>query len=173
MSIFQSNKHIAVKVPNLVPIGDELMEHFREKEYEVIGEQTANHGWHISIHKGGVFKSITGTKTALNIEIEPTSTGVDVKAGVGIFGLQAVPTAISMLVFWPLLIPQIWGIVQQSKLDDEAISCVEQSLKLHNADGAQQITSIATSHEGVYCTHCGALLSTASFFCSQCGTKIV
>ena len=45
---------------------------------------------------------------------------MEVSMDVGVFGKQALPTAISTLVFWPVLIPQIYGLVQQNELDKEA-----------------------------------------------------
>jgi hypothetical protein len=47
------------------------------------------------------------------------------EAGVGIFGQQAIPTIISMFFFWPVLLTQIWGLIQQSNLDDKAAEIVE------------------------------------------------
>ena len=77
-------------------------------------------------------KAIIGMKTALNIKIEPVANGTTVDAGVGIFGQQAIPTAITLLVFWPVIIAQVWNMAQESKLDEEAIRVTEESLKAHS-----------------------------------------
>ena len=71
-------------------------------------------------------------KTALNIKIEPQSNGTRIEAGVGIFGQQAIPTAITLLVFWPVLVAQVWNMAQEAKLDEEALGVVEESLKSHS-----------------------------------------
>ena len=73
----------------------------------------------VSIRKGGTFKAIIGMKTALNIKIEPVANGTTVDAGVGTFGQQAVPTAITLLIFWPVIIAQVWNMAQEAKLDEE------------------------------------------------------
>jgi hypothetical protein len=44
-----------------------------------------------------------------------------VETGVGIFGQQAIPTAVTLLVFWPVLVAQVWNMAQEAKLDEEAI----------------------------------------------------
>jgi hypothetical protein len=89
-------------------------------------------GVQVSIRKGGTFKAIIGMKTALNIKIEPVANGTTVEAGVGIFGQQAIPTAITLLVFWPVIIAQVWNMAHESNLDDEALDVAEESLKAHS-----------------------------------------
>jgi hypothetical protein len=71
-------------------------------------------------------------KTALNIKIEPEANGTRVEAGVGIFGQQAIPTAITLLIFWPVIIAQVWNMAQEAKLDEEALGVAEESLKAHS-----------------------------------------
>jgi hypothetical protein len=87
----------------------------------------------VSIRKGGTFKAIIGMKSALNIKIEPVANGTTVDAGVGIFGQQALPTAITLLVFWPVLVAQVWNMAQESNLDEEALGVAEESLKAHSS----------------------------------------
>ena len=131
MAMFESTKFIPVTLKDLSPVADEVMEHFRKQGFEVIGLRTATGGWEISLTKGGVFKSLLGLRTALKIHIEPSESVTVVKTKVGLFGTQALPTTIAFLAFWPVLIPQVWGLVRQSKLDQEAIDCVEASLRAH------------------------------------------
>jgi hypothetical protein len=55
-----------------------------------------------------------------------------VRAGAGIFGKQAAPTAITLLAVWPIGVTmglvQVWGIVREAGLDNEAVRVVELSL---------------------------------------------
>ena len=76
-----------------------------------------------------MFKAVLGLKSALKVSLIPKDNAIAFEAGIGIFGQQAIPTIISMLFFWPVLITQIWGIVQQSKLDDKALEIAEEVLK--------------------------------------------
>ena len=41
--------------------------------------------------------------------------------GIGIFGQQVIPTIITMFIFWPVILSQLWGIVKQSQLDDRVM----------------------------------------------------
>jgi hypothetical protein len=173
MGAFESFQSFPIVIPDLAPVAQDVMQHFALQGCEVKGEQTITRGWDISVHKGGNFKAVCGMKTALKIQIEPTSTATTAKAGIGIFGLQAIPTAISMLLFWPVLIPQIWGMVRQAKLDDEALRCIEASLKKYAGTASGPVAgSTLASAAGKFCTNCGAKLPNAAKFCSECGTKV-
>ena len=74
-----------------------------------------------------------------------------------------------MFFLWPVLITQIWGLVQQSSLDDEALDCVEASLKAHAPAAFGQAGGLANS---VFCTECGGKVQAPAKFCPQCGAKV-
>jgi len=163
MGIFDNTRIVDVAVDNLAPVAEQLMAHFRAQGYEVTGEPTILQGWHISLHHGGTFQAIVGTKTALNIDMTPVDGKTKCHVGIGIFGAQSVPTAISMLVFWPVLATQIWGLIKQAKLDDEALEVFENLLRQYAADAPS----------GAFCTQCGARLVRQAKFCSQCGVTLL
>jgi hypothetical protein len=167
MGVFHSSQYFPLVAADLGPVAQEVMEHFRHQDYETSGAPTMSGGWHISLHKGGLFKAVLGMKTALNIEIEPSGAGTQVKAGVGIFGAQAVPSMITLFVAWPVVLTQIWGLVQNAKLDHEAMRCVEESLRSHAGPAVAVSAAL-----GRFCTHCGATVSGAAKFCAECGTKV-
>lgn len=135
MGTFNSSKTVPYVVEDLAPVAQEVMHYFEQQEFEVTEENLPAGGVQVSIRKGGTFKAIIGMKTALNIKIEPVDGGTQVDAGVGIFGQQAIPTVITALVFWPVIIAQVWNMAQEAKLDEEAIGVAEESLKAH-ASGA-------------------------------------
>jgi len=132
---FNSSKTVPYVVDDLAPVAQEVMHYFEQQEFEVTEEHLPAGGVQVSIRRGGTFKAIIGMKTALNIKIEPVDGGTKVDAGVGIFGQQAIPTVITALVFWPVIIAQVWNMAQEAKLDEEAIGVAEESLKAH-ASGA-------------------------------------
>jgi hypothetical protein len=117
------------------------MGHFEQQGYEVTETHIPSGGVQVSIRRGGTFKAIIGMKTALNIKIEPQANGSKVEAGVGIFGQQAIPTAITLLVFWPVVIAQVWNMAQEAKLDDEALDVAEESLKAQSSEAATGATA--------------------------------
>ncbi|HEV2742593.1 MAG TPA: hypothetical protein VGV91_05515 [Rubrobacter sp.] len=132
MGTFDSSHTVAYVVEDLSPVAQDVMRHFEQQDFEVTETPIRTGGVQVSIRKGGIFKAIIGLKTALNVRIEPVANGTRVEAGVGIFGQQAIPTAITLLVFWPVVIAQVWNIAQQAKLDEEALGVAEQSLKSHS-----------------------------------------
>ena len=132
MGTFNSSKTFAYSVEDLAPVAQDVMKHFESQDYEVAQTNIPTGGAQVSIRKGGTFKAIIGLKTALNIKIEPEANGTKVEAGVGIFEQQAIPTAITLLVFWPVIIAQVWNMTQEANLDDEALDVAEESLKAHS-----------------------------------------
>lgn len=125
---FSTRRMIPIVVDDLGPVGEDLMQYFRIQEYTVSGVRLPSGGWYISMHKGDWFRAVLGLKTALNITIDRVAGGTFVKAGIGIFELQVLPTIITVFVFAPVILAQIWGIIQQEKLDEEAVRYVEDRL---------------------------------------------
>ncbi|OQZ00598.1 MAG: hypothetical protein B6D35_06020 [Candidatus Brocadia sp. UTAMX2] len=171
MGIFKSSQVFPITVSDLTPVANDVMEHFKQKEFETIGEKTLSGGWDISITKSGIFKTVLGLKTALKIEIEPMGVTTNVKAGVGAFGSQVIPTLLTLFVAWPVVVTQMWGLIQNSKLDDEALECVKESLTRHAG------SSITETPEQVRvskktCASCGEQLKEDVKFCYSCGAKI-
>jgi hypothetical protein len=141
MGTFNSTKTFPYSVEDIAPVAQDVMRHFEDQDFEVTETNLPMGGAQVSIRKGGTFKAIIGMKTALNIKIEPVSNGTTVDAGVGIFGQQAVPTAITLLVFWPVIIAQVWNMAQESNLDDEALDVAEESLKSHASEAPSGATA--------------------------------
>ena len=138
MGTFNSSKTFPYFVEDIAPVAQDLMDHFKDQDFEVTETNIPTGGVQVSIRKGGTFKAIIGMKTALNIKIEPVANGTTVDAGVGIFGQQAVPTAITLLVFWPVIIAQVWNMAKESDLDDEALDVAEESLKAHGSQATSE-----------------------------------
>lgn len=157
--------------PSLNPtIANRIVTNFQNEGY-TMDSRNYNNTYDISLSKGGLFKTVLGMKSALKITIKPQGNQIYFEAGVGIFGQQAIPTVITMFVFWPVMIPQIWGIIQQSQLDDKALAIAEQVINETNANRHQsQITTkIESTH---FCPHCGTKLLGKVKFCSNCGEKL-
>jgi hypothetical protein len=141
MGTFNSSKTFPYFVEDAAPVAQDVMDHFEQQDYEVTETNIPTGGVQVSIRRGGTFKAIIGMKTALNIRIEPVANGTTVDAGVGIFGQQAIPTAITLLVFWPVIIAQVWNMAQESNLDDEALRVAEESLKAHSSKAPSEPTA--------------------------------
>jgi len=141
MGTFNSTKTFPYTVEDIAPVAKDVMDHFGGQDYEVTETNIPTGGVQVSIRKGGTFKAIIGMKTALNIKIEPVANGTTVDAGVGIFGQQAIPTAITLLVFWPVIIAQVWNMAKEADLDEEALDVAEESLKAHSSEAPSGATA--------------------------------
>lgn len=152
---------------SLIPtIGERICESFAANGYDTKRDNLLSGGEELFLSKGGVFKEIMGMRTALKVTLIPSDNGVSFEAGIGIFGQQFLPTVISMLFAWPVLLTQMWGIVQQSKLDDQALAIansVISEVKTYTP------TNISTFK---FCTECGTRLVYDAKFCSNCGSKL-
>ena len=107
-------------------VAKQFSEQMQQEGFDINAQKVSDGKWDISIKKGGMFKAILGMKSALKIEIHSASPNVLVKTGVGIFAQQAVPTVITMLVLWPVLLAQIWGVIKQAKLDTHVMEVLQQ-----------------------------------------------
>lgn len=157
--------------PSLIPdIANRIQAQFQCEGYEVTMDLLSSGGYDISITKGGVFKAVMGMKTALKVTLLPQGGNIYFEAGIGIWGQQAIPTVISMLFFWPVLITQIWGMVQQSKLDDKVLEIAKDVI---NASRYVSISATTQSAAGdKFCTNCGTKNTESSKFCCGCGKPL-
>jgi len=172
MGVFKSERRIWTDVTDLAPVAEHVAAHFRGKGYEVVHQQTGAGAWDIDITRSGVFRTISGMRTALKVRLEPEPGAVMARAGVGILGQQALPTVITMLVFWPVVVTQIWGAVKASKVDDEALTVVEAGLAQPGPDSAGVPAAAQTPAGGGFCGQCGAAHS-GGRFCTSCGSPLV
>lgn len=164
MAIFSKKETIEAS-PSLIPaMSLHIKEVFEADGYEVAIDKLSSGGCDISITKGGLFKAVLGLKSALKVSLLPERDTVSFEASVGIWGQQIVPTAITLFLFWPVLVTQIWGIVEQSSLDDKALAAVKEVT-------ASNTTTIE-NHDVKYCRSCGHPNSSSARFCSECGQQL-
>lgn len=149
--------------PSLIPtIAARLESSFLAEGYNVDNQSLINGGADVSISKGGVFKAVLGMRTALKISLKPQNGGIVFDASVGIFGQQVIPSLIMWFVAWPVLVTQIWGLIQQSKLDDKALAIAEEVI-------SGNVTT--SSVQPRFCSECGHELQDGAVFCPYCGKK--
>ncbi len=168
MGTFSKKKTLYGSASLIPTIASRIEDEFINDGYKVAMDALSSGGYDISITKGNIFKAVLGMKTALKVTLLPQGNNIHFEAGVGIWGQQAIPTVISMLFFWPVLITQIWGMVTQAKLDDKALEIANDTI-MQNAAGAA-----APSHmtNGKFCTNCGTQNSDGAKFCSNCGKAL-
>lgn len=160
---------------SLIPaMADRICQEFAADGYDVKRDNLVSGGVDISVAKGNMFKAVLGMKTALKVTLIPVAGGISFEAGVGIFGQQAIPTIIMWFFAWPVLITQIWGLVQQSKLDDKALAAAQAVLNENAGNGAVPPTFRGndSSEAAKFCTNCGSQTPVSARFCPNCGSPL-
>ena len=165
MSRYDTKKLLKADASQIEAIAKAICTEFKNDGFEVMVDDLLSGGKDISITKGNLFKAVLGMRSALKIALTPQTDGVMFDANVGIYGQQAIPTVISMFFFWPVLLTQIWGLIEQSSLDDRALAIAEQAI----ANNATAPTLL--NHDVKFCTHCGKEMDQSAKFCPECGEK--
>lgn len=122
--MFNSSRLFYNVSPYTDRVATNVMNKLRYQGFEVDGIKMPSGDWDISIKKGNLFKAVLGLQTALKITIGNTAPHVCAKAGVGIFGQQAIPTILTVCVWWPFAITQIWGLIKQYRLDETVLDTI-------------------------------------------------
>ena len=162
MATYSKKKLLAAHPSQINSIAEAIQNDFVRDGFEMNVDTLMSGGKDISITKGNLFKAVLGMRSALKVTLIPQTDGVLFDANVGIYGQQAIPTVISMLFFWPVLITQIWGLVQQSSLDDRALEVAEKTISITKT----------TNESTKYCTNCGTKIDVSSKYCPSCGFKL-
>jgi hypothetical protein len=170
MGIFKTVKTMNAPAALIPGIADEIKNVLSGEGYEVKTDSLIGGGCDISVTKGDLFKAALGMKTALKIDIHSQSNGIYMEAGVGIFGQQAIPTVISMFFLWPVLLTQIWGMIQQSQLDGRVIAIAE--IYIAGKQGTYSSSVDANGQTGKFCTSCGQPQAAMVNFCGNCGARL-
>lgn len=169
MGAFNTKTTLQASPALISTIASQLVKEFQAEGYEAISENLSNGGVDVSISKGGLFKSVIGMKTALKITLMSQENTIVFDAGVGIFGKQIVPTLVMWYVAWPVMLTQIWGLVQQSQLDDKALAIAENVIANSNQPKIENHNPIG---EYKFCTSCGTKNTASANFCCGCGKAL-
>lgn len=175
MAVF-SKKQLLQASPSLIPqMAQSIRREFEVDGFDVNIDTLLSGGSDISLTKGNIFKAVLGMRSALKVKLIPQTDGVLFDASVGIFGQQVIPTAISMFLFWPVLLTQIWGLIQQSSLDDRALAAAERGIDSSSGPSNSSSTNspfTSSPDSGFYCPYCGKPVPQDAAFCPKCGKKI-
>ena len=168
MGTFNTHKIISAE-PSLIPaMANKITDYFKSQGYEVDVQVSDLGTYDISLTKGGMFKAVLGLKTALKVTLKPEADRVSFDAGIGIFGQQLIPALIMYFVAWPVLLTQIWGMVQQANLDDTALMLAESVIPaMSSTSKVVEPTSISS-----FCPNCGGKHDAGMKFCPYCGAKL-
>lgn len=166
-----STKTLLQGNPSLIPaIADRLTQSFAAEGYQTKRDNLVSGGEEVFVTKGGFFKEILGMRTALKITLIPQNGLILFEAGIGIFGQQFIPTVITWLVAWPVMLTQIWGLVQQAQLDDKALEIANSVI---DENSGSYVPYEPTETNNKFCTNCGTRVATSAKFCPNCGTPLL
>lgn len=171
MATFRTRKILYNASPLIQSIAKGIQDGFLEEGFDAKTDILSNGAYIISITKGGVFKAVLGMKTALKVTLHSQVNDIYFEASVGIWERQTVPTIISVFVFWPVLITQIWGMIEQSKLDEKALSIALEIICMNNPDTTDS-TDSSTFGDSIFCTNCGTKNPKDANFCCGCGRQL-
>ena len=163
---FSSSRVFKVSPDRIPEMARTLEISLQQEGYETRSDTLLGGDVIVSLTKGGLFKAVVGMKTALKVELRADSGNVLAKTSVGIWGHQIVPTVIMLLWFWPVLITQIWGLVQQSNLDARVMEILAEAAE--NEPEAIDVPSEEITPR--FCSECGKPVH--GNFCSNCGAKV-
>jgi len=166
MATYSKKKLLQAHPSQIKNIADAICLEFENDGFEVKVDDLISGGKDISITKGGIFKAVLGMRSALKVTLIPQPEGILFDANVGIYGQQAIPAVISMFIFWPVLLTQIWGLIEQSALDDRALAAAEKAV------GNVPMATLQ-SNDFKFCTNCGTKMDKSAKFCPECGHKIL
>lgn len=167
-----------------------------EKGMEVQSSQTADgYIMQASQPKDG-WKTITGMRLAVTVQMTVMGNQLNVTVGEGQWSDKIGAGAIGLFVAWPLAITAGMGAFKQKKLPAEIFQVIENCIMsgghsvVVNGAGPTAAGMIACpsckaqvpegskfcSHCGAKlsnkCPHCGATVAPDSLFCSECGQKL-
>lgn len=163
---FTSSRVFKVSPDRIPDMARTLEIALRQEGYETRSDTLLGGDVMVSLTKGGLFKAIVGMKTALKVELRADGGNVLAKTSVGIWGHQIVPTVIMLLWFWPVLITQIWGLVQQSRLDTHVMEILGKAAEKE----PEAIDVPSEEISARFCSECGKPVT--GNFCSNCGAKV-
>jgi len=168
MSITSSEADIRTSITDLYGIARAVGGHFEKKGYQVKIEEHATESF-ISVTKGGMFQAIMGLRMAMNITVKPIEGGVHAKADIGVWGEKLTATILTGLIFWPLAVTQLWGLIKQIHLDDEALDAVKQAVASLEKEHPQSLLPLESVR--LACPYCGKEIQSTYTYCPYCGRK--
>lgn len=160
MSTFSTTKSYKATASFIAYAIERVRESFAAEGFEVNQKAVSYNKTVLEITKGNLVKKVVGLKQGLEVSFESSGGNVDVEAKVTVLKDQLIATTLSLFVTWPIVIPQIIGLIKQSGLDDKAIGVVDTAYANYSND------------QPTYCTHCGGRIIGNPTTCPHCGARL-
>ncbi len=160
MSTFSTSKSYEATATFIPYAIERVRESFEAEGFEVNQKAVSYNKTILEITKGNLVKKVVGLKQGLEVTFDTSVGNIDVEAKGTVLKDQLLASSISFFITWPVLIPQIIGLIKQAGLDDKAIGIIDTAY------------AIFTHEQPTYCTHCGARITGNHTTCPHCGTRI-
>ncbi len=160
MSAFTSTKYYEVSY-SFIPQAIEAIKGAFEADGFDFEKQPGTYNKSIvTVTKGNLVKQAVGLKQGLEISFESNGDRVYVEAKGVVIKNQMIASVITLFITWPVLIPQIIGLIKQAKLDERAIDIIDSAYDSY------------TRESPVFCTHCGGRITGAATRCPHCDASL-
>lgn len=133
---------------------------FSSEGFEITQNSVSFNKTVLVLTKGNLVKKVIGLKQGLEISFESNGDNILVEAKGTVLKDQLIASSLTLFVTWPVLIPQIIGLIKQSGLDDKAIGVVDTAHANFVYDNP------------TYCTSCGGRISGTASVCPHCGASL-
>jgi len=160
MSTFTSCKNYDASATFIPFAATRIREFFSADGFEVSQKPGACNKTVLEVTKSNLVKSVVGLRQGLEITIENEGGRIAVEVRGTVLKNQLAASILSFCFFWPVIIPQIIGMINQSGLDEKAIRVIDAAYGTFSNDRPTFCTNCGRQIIGDYscCPHCGASL---------------
>lgn len=160
MSTFTSCKSYDASATFIPFAATRIRESFSADGFEINQKPGACNKTVLEVTKSNLFKSAVGLRQGLEITLENEGGRISVKVRGTVLKNQLIASTLSFFLFWPVIIPQIIGLINQSGLDDKAIGVIDAAYD-----------TFANEHP-TFCTKCGGQITGNPSCCPHCGASL-
>lgn len=160
MGKFSSSKVFAAPQEFIPFASRKIRSSFESEGFNYAVESESANRLVVTVTKGNLFKQIVGLKQGLEITLSNNDGKVSVNAKGTVIKDQLIASALAWFIAWPVIIPQVVGMINQSNLDEKAIDVVSSAFKEFDAE------------KTMFCPHCGTKVSRNDTCCPNCGASL-
>ncbi len=160
MGKFSSSKVFAAPQEFIPFASRKIRSSFESEGFEYSVESESANRMVVTVTKGNLFKQIVGLKQGLEITLSNNGGKVSVSAKGTVFKDQLIASALTWWVAWPVIIPQVIGMINQSNLDEKVIDVVSSAYQEFDAG------------KTAFCPFCGTKVSKGDTCCPHCGASL-
>ena len=125
MSTFTSFKSYDASATFIPFAATRIRESFSADGFEINQKPGACNKTVLEVTKSNLFKSAVGLRQGLEITLGNEGGRIAVEVRGTVLKNQLVASTLSFFFFWPVIIPQVIGMINQSGLDDRAIGVID------------------------------------------------